>query len=71
MGLSPRSANVPTRSLPWREGPLERHCVGAHRGPAVAGVDWDDWAAVSEGPIGDEERKLASELAPPGSRRTP
>lgn len=36
-----------------------RHCVGAHGGPAVAGVDWDDRAAVSEGPVGDEEGKLA------------
>lgn len=36
-----------------------RHCIRAHGGPAVAGVDWDDGAAVSEGPVGDEEGKLA------------
>lgn len=36
-----------------------RHCIGAHGGPAAGGVDWDDGAAVSECPVGDEEGKLA------------
>lgn len=43
-----------------REGPLEGDtALGLTEVPLLL-VDWDDGAAVSEGPIRDEERKLPS-----------
>lgn len=59
-GLSPSVPPRPPHGVRSERGTAgRRYCVRTDRGPAVAGVDRDDRAAVGEGPIGDEEGKLA------------